>query len=765
MTYGLLAVVLLIWGTLLTFRYLGLPEQIGARLAWELRQRGLAVDFRSLYLDSFFRVVARDVVISQAGLETVNELSFDHLTFEFNWLSWWRDRPFLERAIVRGGKVRFPLNRNTRIELENVEADMRLLPDGLVCEYFEARLLNLRVGARGTLLLHGFKTPEANPSSAEQVEQRARLWEQIEDLARQFDGPDPIRVQLDFEARASELEESAVRISISASEQLFRGIFCRELALELTKRGGRVQINGNLEFLRGGLTLDGIWYTAQPTAEVGFSSDVDLSLLASALPAPLDDFLRDVEFSRLPQNEGTVEFEWARDFSFHLITRSDWRDFSVRGVPFESLYFPFSYDGKRMMISQLVMENITGSARLDYFFDGDEVLKGRVQSTLDPTSLQALFGPKAQPFFDSLKFNGIGPLVDCQIRGTSPDPDEISVSGTVSATDFSYKDVELKRVESTFTFEDQALHLPDLVVVREEGEGRGNVWHDLKNQEVRLKGVTSQLNLQRTARIIGDKMEEYARPYRFFAPPRASADGFLDLDDPERNDLRVRLVSPGGMNYDFLGKTLTLTDLDADLFFEGKQLRVVPRKSVGLFDGKLDGQFSIRLIPSSPYQATVSLKQCNFGELMETFFGNENVTGRIACEADLSGQLNDLGTINGTGQLEVTNGVLYPIPIFGTFSDILNQLVPDLGYSQADKAHSDFVIENGVIDMKKIDVYSDAFALIGNGRYNMVQDSVAMNMRVNMRGLMGVAFFPLSKLFEYRGTGSLNDTQWEPKSF
>jgi len=38
-------------------------------------------------------------------------------------------------------------------------------------------------------------------------------------------------------------------------------------------------------------------------------------------------------------------------------------------------------------------------------------------------------------------------------------------------------------------------------------------------------------------------------------------------------------------------------------------------------------------------------------------------------------------------------------------------------------------------------------------------------MRVNMRGIMGVPLFLISKLFEYRGTGSLNDTKWEPKTF
>jgi hypothetical protein len=121
--------------------------------------------------------------------------------------------------------------------------------------------------------------------------------------------------------------------------------------------------------------------------------------------------------------------------------------------------------------------------------------------------------------------------------------------------------------------------------------------------------------------------------------------------------------------------------------------------------------------------------------------------------------------MNGKGNLLVIDGILYPIPIFGTFSDVLNNLSPKLGYSQAGKAQSDFEIKKGMINMTKIEVYSTAFALIGNGTYDMVKDDVDMNIRVNMRGIMGVPLFLLSKLFEYRGTGSLDDTKWEPKTF
>jgi len=56
-------------------------------------------------------------------------------------------------------------------------------------------------------------------------------------------------------------------------------------------------------------------------------------------------------------------------------------------------------------------------------------------------------------------------------------------------------------------------------------------------------------------------------------------------------------------------------------------------------------------------------------------------------------------------------------------------------------------------------------ALIGNGNYDFVEDKIELDVRLNVRGPAGLVLFPVSKLFEYRGTGTLAQTRWEPKLF
>jgi len=763
--YGLLALVLALWIALMMFRYFGLPDQISDRLALELNQRGISLQFERLYLDPLLRVVASDVVVSQQGPETVNRVAFERLRFECNWISWWRGKSFLERASLNGGRLVFPLEDETQVVVSDVSAVVRIGDRELFLEDLQGKILNLQLRAKGSILLRGFQAPPPQPARPDEGAQRARLWQQIEGVAAEFAGTSPLIVDIQGRLLLSDMEQSELKLNISGTDQIFRGVYCDEVFIEAEYRDQRTRLEGGLEFLRGGLEFEGRWNPAEPKAEIAFYSDMDFSLLAPAAPAPLDSFLRDVNFNALPQNQGKIRFDWSGKFKFHLITRSTWENFSVQGVPFTRLYFPLSFDGERLMVSQLEMENASGRATLDFFFNGEDQVKGRLVSSLIPTSLQNLFGPGLQPFFNSLRFDANGPLVDCMIPGTALDVEKIKLSGTLDAENFVYKGVDLKQVKTSFTFSEHALHLPDLVVTREEGKGSGNIWHNFKTREVRLKGIQSKLDLRKTARIIGDKMEEYASPYMFFDAPVATAEGKIFLEDPQKNSLKVTIQSTKGMEYKFMGKIITLSDLDADLIFKGEQLEVIPHRPIRLFDGTLMGKLNLALTNDAPYRAELSMVQCDFGKLMKTFFGNKDVSGALDVTATLTGNLADLSSMGGADELLIIDGVLYQIPVFGTFSDVLNNLSDGLGYSKADKAKCDFEIEQGIVDMTKIDVYSTAFALIGNGNYDMVNDNVDMNMRVNMRGVLGVPLFFISKLFEYRGTGSLNDTKWEPKTF
>jgi len=52
--------------------------------------------------------------------------------------------------------------------------------------------------------------------------------------------------------------------------------------------------------------------------------------------------------------------------------------------------------------------------------------------------------------------------------------------------------------------------------------------------------------------------------------------------------------------------------------------------------------------------------------------------------------------------------------------------------------------------------------MIGSGRLFFLDDRLNFNIRLNAQGLPGVLLFPVSKLLEYAGTGTLEDPVWKP---
>jgi len=761
--FALILVLGLVLAVLLAFRYVGLPRQVSERLDAELSRNGLAVQYSRLYLDPLGRVVARDLVVRQINRDGEQSLEVERLRFSFNWLSWWRGESFLEAASVANADLRVPLDAETAIEVEDLALDVEFRPQVLVVRRFSGRCLGVELRARGRVNYDGFRA--GPPMDEAQRAARAAGWRKVEAAVAGIEGRDPLHVDVEGDVQLANWAGSSLVVRVDGVRQAWRDAVAERIYLEARLEEGLARVEGEVEGLRGGLRLEGTWAFGSREARAQFDSDLDLSLLAPVVGGSAGEFLRGVHFRRLPWNEGTLELDWSQGLSYLLQTRSTWLDVSVGGTHIERLYLPFATDGRRMMVPEFEIRGRTGQARGQFFYDGERVLKASLDSSLDPTHFAPLFGPKAKPFFDSLEFRGGGPQVAAQVEGTGLALEGLTASGTLACQDFSYKQVALKEVRSSFRFSGAEIHLPDLVVKREEGEGSGDVRHNFKSRMVWLKGVKARLNLQQTARIIGNKMEEYARPYRFRATPYAEASGTVDVDGQKLTDLAVRVVAPEGMTYAFLGKDIVMADLDADLTFKGSRLEVLPRKPFALFGGKVQARLGIDLTPQAPYTARARLEEVDFGQLMRVYFGNQDVSGSLNGESTLRGRLNDTASIDGFGVLNIQKGVLYDIPIFGGFSDVLNSIIPNLGYAVADKARAEYTMKDGVIQIEKLDVYSAAFALIGNGSYDYVQDKVDLDMRVNARGILGTALFPFSKLFEYQGQGTMNDTKWSPKVF
>ncbi len=106
--------------------------------------------------------------------------------------------------------------------------------------------------------------------------------------------------------------------------------------------------------------------------------------------------------------------------------------------------------------------------------------------------------------------------------------------------------------------------------------------------------------------------------------------------------------------------------------------------------------------------------------------------------------------------------------MFGLFSPILNGFVPGLGNSRANEADATFVVSNGVFYSKDLEIHATMMRMQCKG-------AVGLNSRLDVRVeaellrdlpaigfVISKVFWPVTKLFEYKVTGTLLDPKAEP---
>ena len=128
----------------------------------------------------------------------------------------------------------------------------------------------------------------------------------------------------------------------------------------------------------------------------------------------------------------------------------------------------------------------------------------------------------------------------------------------------------------------------------------------------------------------------------------------------------------------------------------------------------------------------------------------------------------DMQSWNGHGDLNLRDGLIWDIPIFGIFSDVLNGMVPGLGSSRASAGTCTFVITNGVIRSDDLDIRSTGMRLQYRGTLDFqgqvnarVEAGLLRDMPL-VGPVVSTVLWPVTKLFEYKVTGTLGDPKAEP---
>ena len=428
-------------------------------------------------------------------------------------------------------------------------------------------------------------------------------------------------------------------------------------------------------------------------------------------------------------------------------------------MPFSELAADFSWDGERTFIRELRVRHQTGQLRADLFSAPND-FRLNLESTISPDAIRPLVPIEANEFLRDWQWQR-PPAVRMTIRATDRNPASWQGDGTVVLGRTRFRGTWMNGANARIRIANGALSCEDLRVTRNEGTGSGSFTYDFKKHEVRVSNIRSSLYPADVIVWIDPKTWKTVAPYKFRRPPNVTANGVYQFHGGKNTHLEIKVDGAGGMDYVFLGKTLPFDRVSARLLFTNDRLQISDVRT-DVLAGTLRGTADISLARTDPkYRATLSVSDINFPRLTDLYYNYKTAQGLLRGTYEFTGLGSDWRTMRGNGKVEVSNGDVFAIPIFGPLSGILNKIVPGSGYSIARNATADFKVENGVIHTDDFEATGALFSMLGHGDIHFLDDKLDFTLRLDMKG-PGILLTPMYKLFEYAGTGSLKKPDWHP---
>jgi hypothetical protein len=736
------------------------------RVVEELHKRGVEAQIGRLTLDPFRGLIAKNVRIfdyrnRENTLARISEVSLD-----INYAAFIHHEPFLNALDVRDAQITFPIKtaegKASRAQLTNLRAHIYFPPEQIYVSQAEGIFCGIRLSARGQLIKRADYQPSAS-ITPEEWQKRLSLAQRVVTELQKFSFPaGPPSLQLKFSGDIAELENARVE-AILRGERLQRGNYeINNLSAAVEWNNHRLDI-AHCEWSdgKGAFAGRGDWNRESNIAKFQIHSTLNLKAFVDAFG--VGERMADVEFHSPPLLEITGSINMgAEQFQPHVIGHAAFGQVTYKKVPFSELSADFSWDGERTLVRELRVRHQTGQLRAD-LFDAPSDFRLNLESTMSPEAVRPLVPPKSKEFLREWQWQR-SPAIRMAIRGTDRNPESWQGDGTVALGRNRFRGTWMNGANARIHFADGAVTCEDIQVTRDEGTGSGSFTYDFKKHEVRIPNVRSSLYPAEVIFWMDPKTSKTIVPYKFRRPPNVVANGLYQFGGGKNTRLEIKVDGTSGMDYVLLAKTLPFDRVSARLLFTYERLQISDVRA-DLLAGTLRGNADISLARNDPrYQATLSVSEINFPSLTALYFNYKTAGGLLRGTYEFSGLGNNWRTMRGKGKIEVSNGDVFAIPIFGPMSGILNHIVPGSGYSIARKANAEFTVENGIIHTEDFEAAGSLFSMLGNGDIHFLDDKLDFNLRLDMKG-PGIVLMPMYKLFEYAGEGSLKKPDWHPKRF
>lgn len=670
----------------------------------------------------------------------------------------------IESFQLHHATIDVPLGRaeEPRLQLDHVEATIVSPPGQISVNDAQFHLCGIHVRVRGNFL--NPKTFAPNPVSNEGPGKIAQTIVMIQENLKKLhweEAPPILEMEVSGDLtnieslradritfRGGACHDETISFNNIAADMDYRHQVLRLQQLTLEDRLGELHSWGNIDFQK-------------QEAMLNFSGSADVMSIASGF-LKKDFAANDWSWEEAPHLEGTVGADWKTTPPLlHGEVHVQAGAFSYRGVKMDHLTAGAIIKQGTFLMRDLDVAGTPGSLHFD-FMAAPQDQRARIDLSLLPQFLAPAARGGLQKTLEVMNFKE--PLV-LTFEGRSTEGTLFSWvgSGTLHLGASAMRDAWIDGLTASFQLKEGAFSFENILAKIGETKAEGSCVYDVKNQEVRFPALHANLDPVPILMWIDPRIAESLREYRFHQPPMTDVTGVLGLKDPQKNNFKVELKAPQGLDYTLLKKNLTFQQVAGDVFIKKQELLVdIPQAS--LFGGSAGIKANVSIAPGDGrYGADVTLDGIDFKSLTKLYFDYDTSQGKISGDYHFTTITGDDYAMKGNGHMQIKDGSVYAMPIFGPLSVLMNDVIPGLGYQAANRATADFNVEKGVISTKNLSIYSTAFTMIGVGEIFYLEDRMNMSVRLNVRGIPGIIFFPVSKLFEYISDGSAKHPVWRAK--
>ncbi|NQU38399.1 MAG: hypothetical protein HQ523_00430 [Lentisphaerae bacterium] len=367
-------------------------------------------------------------------------------------------------------------------------------------------------------------------------------------------------------------------------------------------------------------------------------------------------------------------------------------------------------------------------------------------------------------------FNVVGrSRVELDIQGAGPGSTNLLIQGTLHATDVSRYDVPVDLAYAAFSYSNGTVRAENLALVRRDGQVTGGCSYDLTEHllSVDVRSTAPPLAM---AQFIGPGLMRVLAPYHLDGPVALDAKGIIGLNGNPARNLRLH-IEGSYIGWQWFRAEHAVFDLAL-----GERATVVQDLNARWCGGDVSGLLRFERATMADVAARRHLELQIVGADLASvaeLFGN--IENRKAYEGSMTGQLTLTGEsgpeflarATGSGRIDLEEGYILSLPLFGGLSKYLAMLIPGLGYANQGDLRSTFKIHDGRVETNDAQLLGKLITIQGKGSYAFSKD---LNVRVQVlflkEGLTAAVTrlltSPLTKALEFELTGTLKTPRWRP---